>query len=321
MSAAVTMLARAEAYLAERRRLGFVLDRSGSLTLSFARFADANGHDGSLTPAIVLRWAKEQAMHADPFTWAKRVDVLRPFARHLAEAEPETSVPKGAPFGRSHRRLAPHIYTPAETGAIIATARRLGSEYGAGPVIMPALVGFLAATGVRISEALALRCGDLDGATTQLVVRHSKFDRTRLVPLHPTTTAALRAYLRVRAKLGAVSPATPLFLDQRDGDALRYTAVRQAWMRLTADLGILPRGGHRFLRIHDLRHTFICRRLMLWQAEGADIDNAMLALSTYVGHVNLGDTYWYLQAVPELMALAGDRFEAFGSANTEVRHG
>ncbi|MEY9120683.1 integrase [Bradyrhizobium yuanmingense] len=96
--------------------------------------------------------------------------------------------------------------------------------------------------------------------------------------------------------------------------------MRRAWLRLTADVGIVPRGGHRFVRIHDLRHTFIYRRLMLWQTEGADIDNAMLALSTYVGHVNLGDTYWYLQAVPELMALAGGRFEALAPQFREVCH-
>ncbi len=320
MSAAITMLAKAEGYLAERRRLGFALDRSGSLTLSFARFADAEGHDGPLTSAIVLRWAKEQAMRLDPFTWAKRVNVLRPFSRHLSDAEPATSFPEGAPFGRSHRRLPPHIYTPAETVALVVGARDLSPTHGAARITMPALLGLLAATGMRISEALALCCGDLEGDATQLTVRHSKFDRSRLVPLHPSATAALRIYLRGRAKLGAVGPASPLFLDEREGEALRYTSVRQAWMRLTADLGIPPRGGHRFLRIHDLRHTFICRRLMLWQAEGADID-AMLALSTYVGHVNLGDTYWYLQAVPELMAVAGDRFEAFGSATKEARHG
>ena len=321
MSTAVTMLARAKGYLAERRRLGFALDRSGSLTLSFARFADADGHDGPLTSAIVLRWAREQAMRADPFTWAKRVDVLRPFSRHLSDAEPATSFPEGAPFGRSHRRLTPHIYTPAEMDALVAAAGDLSPTHRAGCIMMPTLLGLLAATGLRISEALALRCGDLDGDATQLTVRHSKFDRSRLVPLHPSATAALRNYLRGRAKLGAVGPASPVFLDERDGEALRYTSVRQAWMRLTAGSGILPRGGHRFLRIHDLRHTFICRRLMLWQADGADIDNAMLALSTYVGHVNLGDTYWYLQAVPELMAVAGDRFETFGSATTEARHG
>ncbi len=320
MSAAVTMLARAEAYLAERRRLGFALNRSGSLTLAFARFADANGHDGPLTAAIVLRWAKEEAKYADPFTWAKRVDVLRPFARHLADDEPGTRFPEGSPFGRSHRRLPPHIYTPAEVDALVAAARALPTGFGAGRATLPTLLALLAATGLRISEALRLRCSDLDAAPTQLTIRHSKFKRTRMVPMHPTASVALRAYMRKRARLGPVSPAAPLFLDERSGEALRYDAVRRAWLRLTADLRILPRGGHRFIRIHDLRHTFICRRLMIWQAEGADIDNAMLALSTYVGHLSLADTYWYLQAVPELMALAGDRFESFG-LTTEARHG
>ncbi len=142
-----------------------------------------------------------------------------------------------------------------------------------------------------------------------------------MVPLHPTATAALRDYMRTRARLGPVDRSAPFFLDERSGQALGYRAVRSAWLRLTTNVGIVPRGGHRFIRIHDLRHTFICRRLMLWQTDGADIDNAMLALSTYVGHVNLGDTYWYLQAVPELMALAGDRFEALASHFGEARHG
>ena len=106
MSAPVTMLTRAEAYLAERRQLGFALDRSGSLTLAFARFTDASGHEGPLTSFAVLRWAKEQALNADPFTWAQRVNVLRPFARHLADMEPETTFPNGAPFGRAKRRIS-----------------------------------------------------------------------------------------------------------------------------------------------------------------------------------------------------------------------
>lgn len=320
MSAPITMLARAEAYLAERRRLGFVLDRSGSLTQTFARFVDASGHEGPLTSAIVLRWAKEHAMHADPFTWAQRLNVLRPFARHLADAESGTTFPEGSPFGRSKRRLAPHIFTPAEVDAIIVAARTLPRVFGAGSSILPTLLGLLVATGLRISEALSLRCGSLDEAATRVTLKHSKFERTRMVPLHPTATAALRDYLRTRARLGPTDHSAPFFLDERSGEALRYRAVRRAWLRLTADIGIVPRGGHQFIRIHDLRHTFICRRLMLWQIEGADIDNAMLALSTYVGHVNLGDTYWYLQAVPELMALVGDRFEALAPQFREARH-
>ncbi|VXD01292.1 putative integrase/recombinase y4rB [Sphingomonas sp. T1] len=321
MNGAVTMLARAEAYLAERRLLGFTLDRSGNLTLAFARFADANGHEGAMTAAVVLRWAKEEARHADPFTWAGRVNVLRPFARVLAGREPGTAFPEDAPFGRSHRRLAPHVYTPAEIEALLAGATRLAPQGGLTPAMFTTLFGLLAATGLRISEALRLSCGDLDDRQEQLTVRHSKFQRTRLVPLHPTVGAALRSYLLVRAKYGAMDKRAPVFLSEGSGRALEYQRVRSVFVMLATDLGIVARGGHRSVRIHDLRHSFICRRLMLWQASGADIGNAMMALATYVGHINVGDTYWYMQAVPELMATAGNKFEAFGAGIGEAHHG
>jgi integrase/recombinase XerD len=125
----------------------------------------------------------------------------------------------------------------------------------------------------------------------------------------------------VRAKYGAMDKGAPLFLSEGSGRALEYQRVRGVFVRLAADLGIVARGGHRSIRIHDLRHSFICRRLMLWQASGADIGNAMMALATYVGHINVGDTYWYMQAVPELMATAGNRFEAFGAGIGEAPHG
>lgn len=314
------MLALAQAYLAERRHLGFRLEQAGKLTLAFARFADANGA-GTITSAIVLRWAKEEAQRADPFTWAGRVNVLRPFARHLADSDLATTFPEDSPFGRSHRRIAPHIYSAAEVEALIAAAGRLSPHGGLTPATFTALFGLLAATGLRISEALRLRCGDLGASQDHLTVRHSKFDRTRLVPLHPSTTTAVRAYLRTRAKHGATDAPAPLFLCERMGTELRYESVRHVFGLLSAELAIVARGGHRVIRIHDLRHSFICRRLMLWQASGENLGNAMMALSTYVGHVNIGDTYWYLQAVPELMAIAGDRFEAFSAKIGEARHG
>ncbi|EKS26804.1 MULTISPECIES: tyrosine-type recombinase/integrase [Hyphomicrobiales] len=321
MSAPYTMLSRAEAYLAERRRLGFALKRPGSQILAFACFADAGGHKGPLTSAIVLRWAKEEAQVDDPYTWARRVDVLRPFARYLTDLDPHTEFPAGFPFGRSKRRLAPHIYTPAEVEALIGAASRLSPQGGLTPATFTTLFGLLAATGLRISEALNLRCGDIDGTRAHLTVRHSKFQRTRLVPLHSTTTQVLRRYLRARARYGSMNITTPLFMSEKTGGVLRYSEVRGVFLRFAAELRIIPRGGHRYIRVHDLRHTFICRRLMLWQENGTDVDNAMMTLSTYVGHVNLGDTYWYLQAVPELMAVAGARFEAQAIMTGEVDHG
>jgi integrase len=315
------MLSRAEAYLAERRRLGFTLDQPGSQTLTFARFADATGHEGPLTVALVLRWAKEEAHRASSFTWGQRVNVLRPFARYLAVLEPETAFPDGAPFGRCRRRLAPHIYTLEEIGALVAAARNLPPSRGLTPATYAALFGLLAATGLRISEALRLSCGDLDVARNQLTVRHAKFKRSRLVPLHPTTTEALRAYLSMRAKHGPMDTAAPLFLSEKTRGALGHQSVRRVFHLLSAEIGLVARGGHRRARVHDLRHTFICRRVMLWHESGADIDNAMMALSIYVGHVNVTYTYWYLHAVPDLMAIAGNRFEAFATKPGEARHG
>jgi len=316
-----TMLSRAEAYLAERRGLGFELSRAGTLTLAFARFADANDHEGALTSEIVTRWAREDAMHADPFTWAGRVNVLRPFARFLADHDPGTVFPQGNPFGKGHRRIAPHIYTPIEIKALLDAASRLTPSGGLTPTTFTTLFGLLAATGLRISEALNLTCGDIDEAETQLVIRHSKFDRTRLVPLHPTTSAVIRSYLAIRAKHGVLDRSAPLFLSEFSGRALRYDTVRNTFAKITPKLGIVARGGHRSIRVHDLRHTFVCRRLMLWQAEGRNLGNAMVALANYVGHVNIGETYWYMQAVPELMAIAGERFEARGNENGRTLHG
>lgn len=285
MSSVTSMLVRAEAYLEERRQLGFELIRPGTLILNFARYADERGHIGPMNETIVLQWAREKAQRVVPFTWARRVAVLRPFARYLQEIEPSTQFPQGAPYGGATRRLTPHIYTQAEVDALVAATRQLPSGFTA--VTFEVLFGLLAATGLRVSEALGMRSGDFDSAKGELTVRNAKRKRQRIVPLHPTTTDALRSYLPVRASRGGEKASAPFFLSEKTGDALSYGCVRCVFLRLSAKLGIVPRGGHRAVRIHDLRHTFICRRLLLWQKDGTSVDNAMMALSTYVGHVRI----------------------------------
>ncbi|WP_336814137.1 tyrosine-type recombinase/integrase [Bosea sp. MMO-172] len=304
-----TMLSRAEAYLAYRRHLGFKLDRPGDQTLSFARFADDIGHQGALTSEIAVRWAKDAASRGDPFTWARRLDILRPFALHLTAEEPDTTFPATSPFGSSKRRLAPHIFAPEEITAILSVARKNRRACAAGTLMLPPLIGLLASTGLRISEALGLQIGDLDLKAAHIVVRQAKYGRQRIVALHPTTVAALSAFVEEQCRGFRCSRNDPLFKNELTGGVLRYANVRHAWSRLVLKIGIRPRGEHPSVRLHDLRHTFICRRIMDWQANGADVDAAMMMLSTYVGHVNLRDTYWYLESVPELMALAGRRFE------------
>lgn len=320
MTTTRTLLSLAEDYLAERRALGFDLRIPGDQITAFARFVDATGHTGPLTTRITLDWVQGQAKYAKPLTWARRLEVLRPFARYLASLDPATEFPQGAIFGRSHRRLAPHIYSEQEIYDLLAATRRLAPHGGLRPATYEMIFGLIAATGLRLSEALHLRCGDVDLDQGVLTVRNTKFRKSRHVPLHPTVVAALNRYVVVRARHGAIDRDTLLFLSS-SGGALPTRTVHWVFQRLRGELGWTARGAYAQARIHDLRHTFICRRVQLWHEHGADIGNAMAALSTYVGHAKVSDTYWYLTGVPELMAIACGRFERFAAVVGGDHHG
>jgi len=320
MTEARTMLSLAEDYLTERRALGFDLRIPGDQIAAFARFVDEAGQTGPLTTRITLDWVQGQAKHAKPFSWARRLDVLRPFARYLTRLDPATEFPQTPIFGRSHRRLAPHIYSEQEICDLLAAARSLAPQGGLRPATYETIFGLIAATGLRISEALHLRCGDVDLDQGVLTVRNTKFRKSRHVPLHPTVVAALNRYTAVRARHGAINLDALLFLSS-SGGALPKRTVHGVFQQLRGELGWTARGAYAQARIHDLRHTFICRRVQLWHEHGADIGNAMAALSTYVGHAKVSDTYWYLTGVPDLMAIAGQRFEHFAADVGEGHHG
>jgi len=297
-------------YLDERRGLGFALTIPGSQLLAFARFADASGHRGPLTCQLITSWARDEAKRATPLTWERRLGGIRPFAKHRACIEPETYIPNASTFGRSQRRLAPHLYTDEEVADLLAAAGQLSPKGTLRPAVYHALFGLIAATGLRLSEALRLHCADVDLDTGMLTVRQTKFAKSRLVPLHPTAVQALKQYLTLRQRHLPMVQDGP-FLASAKGTALTKRTVHWVFDRLRKQLGWTARGGHAAPRIHDLRHTFICRRVLLWHEHGADIDNAMVALSTYVGHAKVSDTYWYLTAAPDLMSVAGRRFEQF----------
>lgn len=320
MTEARTMLSLVEDYLTERRALGFDLRIPGDQITAFARFVDAAGHTGPLTTRITLDWVQGRAKHAKPFSWARRLDVLRPFARYLVRLDPATEFPQTAIFGRSHRRLAPHIYSEQEICDLLAAARRLAPHGGLRPATYETIFGLIAATGLRLSEALHLRCGDVDLDQGVLTVRNTKFRKSRHVPVHPTVAAALKRYMVVRVRHGAANRDLLLFLSS-SGGLLPKRTIHWVFQRLRGELGWTARGAYAQARIHDLRHTFICRRVQLWHEHGADIGNAMAALSTYVGHAKLSDTYWYLTGVPDLMAIVGERFELFAATVGVGHHG
>jgi integrase len=323
MSAPVTMQARAANYLSERRRLGFGLCSTGYAVMSFARHVDGLGHHGPLTVEVMADWARRDQWHSDePATWARRLKKLRSFARYLQQFEPRTEVPDDFTFGRIGQRLAPHIYSEQEIVDLLAAARRLGPTPGLRGATYEALFGLIASTGLRVSEAVHLLDADVDLKLGTLVIRRTKFAKSRQVSLHSSAVQALLRYRRVRNRYVEVTDETPFFVGTRGkrlGHSLSLRQVDRVFSDLRDPLGWVNRGAHTGPRIHDLRHAFIVRRVMLWHTQGVDVDQAMLALSTYVGHAMVTNIYWYLTGVPQLMAVAVAKFESFMQA-PEVPH-
>jgi integrase len=317
MSAHVSLQARVEQYLGERRRLGFKLDNMEHRLASFARHVSSVGHHGPLTVDLMAEWARQaKAGRGDRATLARRLKMLRPFTAWLRQFDPATAVPDEAVFGRVPGRMTPHVYREPEIVELLAAARQLGPNGGLRPAVMETLFGFIACTGLRISEALGLLDADVDLCAGVLTIRQSKFGKTRLVPLHPSAVEVLTRYRAQRARHVHTTPELPFFVASRGkllGQPLGDRQVHRVFDELRRQLGWVDRGSHGTPRIHDLRHAFAVRRLVLWHEQGEDINQRMLALSTYLGHVKVSSTYWYLTAVPELMGLLGQAFERYAS--------
>jgi integrase len=309
---APTMADRVEEYLVYRRALGYRLRIEGPLLRSFARYADESGYRGPLSTEIALRWARlpEQATRRYQ---ARRLDLVRGLARYLAPREPGTEVPPRGLLGPSRSRRTAFIFSEADIAALIEAARSLAPADGLRRRTYAALVGLMACTGLRITEALTLETGDVDLDAGVLTVRQTKFHKSRLVPLHPSAAGVLRDYAAARDRRHPVPRDTTFFVSDA-GQRLPYGTVRHTFHQLLkrAMPGAVP-NGHARPRLHDLRHTFACRRLMAWYRDGTDIDRAIDRLSAYLGHAKVTDTYWYLTGVPELLALAGRRFEQFAA--------
>lgn len=315
MSPRISLQTRIDDYLAERRRLGFQLRSRDSLLASFARFVADQHHQGPLTVELMADWVRQgKGGQGTPATWAVRLARLRHFARYLRQFEPETEVPDELIFGPEPGRVAPHIYREEEIVELLEAARKLGPKGSLRPATFETLFGLMASTGLRVSEAIHLRDADVDLKRGMLTIRQTKFAKSRLLPVHPSTVAALARYRRQRVRHIPTTEGMPFLIGNRGkrlGKPLGERQVHRVFNTLRDSLGWANRGAHAAPRLHDLRHTFAVRRLMLWHADGTEVDQMMLALSTYLGHAEIFYTYWYLTAVPELMALAGGKFERF----------
>ena len=257
MSRPVSLRTRVRQYLQERRRLGFQLRSMGYALRSFSCFADKLQDSGALTVEVMADWARHDRAHSeDPKTWARRLKILRPFLLWLRQFEPGTEVPDDAVFGRIGDRLTPHIYSEQDIVDLLATAHRLAPELRG--ATYEALFGLLAATGLRVSEALRLRNGDADLKAGMLTIQRTKFAKSRQVPVHPSVVEALRRYRRVRDPLIEITDETSFFVGSRGkrrGQQLTRRQVDRVFADLRTRLAWPNRGAHASPRVHDLRHN------------------------------------------------------------------
>ncbi len=307
MSKWSNMHERVESYLHTRRSVGYVLRIDGKQLQQFASFADERCHYGHITIDLAIAWVAS-SQRSNRIGYARRLGRVRNLAKYCVLFEPETEIPPPHLFGPAHRRLAPYIYSDQEILQLLEAADRLPSEQGMRPATMRCLLGLLAATGLRVSEALRLTRNDVDLSQGLLLVRHTKFRKTRYVPLHPTVCEALRDYACFRDQRLPVAQDTEFFLLD-DGRALGYWQARYAFRCIQALLGWDTRASSRRPRLYDLRHTFACRRLLTWYEEGVDVNQLIPLLATYLGHVKVTYTYWYLTGIPALMKVVAARFE------------
>jgi integrase len=296
--------ARAEEYLAMRRALGFKLVSQGPRLMSFVRFCEERGQ-GRVTAGLAVEWAT--ATSGDEVNQARRLDVVRIFARHLQALDPATEVPADDVLSRRYRRIPPYLYSPDEVSALVRAAGSLRPAIRAAG--WQALIGLLAVTGMRPGEACRLGRGDVDLDTGTIVIADSKFGKSRMVFLDPTAVTALRGYARVRDE---AFPQAAAFLVNGCGRPLRGSYLPHVFAPLAEAAGIQAPPGQRAPRLHDLRHVVAVATLLDWYRDGGDVQARLPVLSTWLGHVDPKSTYWYLQAVPELLALAAGRPEPAG---------
>jgi integrase len=302
MSADLRQIARE--YLAVRRSLGFRLERAGRLLGQFLDHLDATGQT-RISSEAALAWASLPG-GGPGSNWAgQRLSVVRGLARWAHSHDPGHELIAPDLLPTRVRRANPYLYSPEDVAALIAATQTLRTPLRR--ATYATLVGLLSVTGMRLSEVINLDRADIDPQAGTLLIRNTKFGKTRQVITHPSTLAALTDYQRLR-DLTCPATATPALLVSTAGTRLLPGNVRWTFRRLVGVAGLEPRGTAR-PRIHDLRHSFAVNAMRDAYANGQDGQSRMALICTWLGHVHPKDTYWYLSASPDLMALAGDRLE------------
>jgi site-specific recombinase XerD len=299
-----TLTKKLNDYLDMRRALGFKLAKHEAELHKFIAFLDAQA-TAFITTDLALAWA-QQPRHTLPSHRAQRLGMVRDFARYLSASDPRTEVPPQGLLPAQPQRAQPYIYKDEEILALVRGAAALHPTAGLRSHTYSTLFGLLAVTGMRVGEILALDHDDVDLQQGLLTVTKSKFNKTRLVPLHESTMRKLKAYARRRNTLQPPANASAFFVSEC-GARLDRCAVRHIFIRVSRQIGLRKATDSHGPRLHDLRHTFAVRTLINWYRAGLNVEQRLPLLSAYLGHAKVSDTYWYLSAVPELLGIVSAR--------------
>jgi len=297
-----------EEYLTVRRALGFKLQDEGKLLHDFVHFIEKQGMS-FITTNLAMQWAM-QPIDAQPAWWAKRLSMIRLFAKYQNAKDQRTEIPPQQLLPYRYRRTTPYIYSDLEIHKLIEAAKQLLPEKGLRPHTYSTLFGLLAVTGMRLREAINLTNEDVNLADGIVTIVETKFRKSRLLPIHASTRSVLGQYETLRNRLFP-NPIDPNFLISDRGIRLNACTVRYTFVRISCQIGLRkPSKSHGFgPRLYDLRHAFTVRTLLNWYRSDVNVEQQMPKLATYLGHTHVNDTYWYLTGIPELLLLAVRRLE------------
>jgi integrase/recombinase XerD len=300
--------ARLTAYLGLRKALGIPVGTGTATLQRFVKFAGDQASE-AITSQVVFDWLDAEKAHHSSGKAANRLSLVRQFLLYLSATTPDTQVPETR-LVAGYRRPAPFVFTQDETERLLRSA----ADFKPGEfcsVVLHTIIGLIASTGLRASEALALDRADTMPRSSPgtLLIREAKFHKSRIVPLHPSTVEQLRVYIGHRELLGYSQYTTALFVSPGQS-RLSYERLRKCFGAILQKADIRPRPGCNPPTLHSLRHTFVVSRLRRWHEEGTDVQNRLAHLATYLGHVDYHDTYWYMTATPELLTAATVEFIA-----------
>jgi len=297
-------------YLDMRRVLGYKLLDVGNGLIDFVTFMER--HNAShVTQALALAWA-QQSSNVQPAQWAKRLSFVRGFARHHSATDPRTQIPPYGLLPFHPKRARPYLYSDEEIYSLLQAALKMPSHHAGGklrPWVYHCLFGLLSVAGLRLGEAQNLELRDVDLKAAVLTIRGTKFGKSRLVPLHSSTCTVLAKYIARRQRHWAGRAVSSYLFVSSMGNRLDAGDIHRTFYALSRKVGLRGPSASRGPRLHDMRHRFATNTLVQWYRSGQDPERRLPLLSTYLGHVHVSDTQWYLESSPELMREAMQRLQ------------